>query len=596
MRQNFENPTSGCVFTKSSRFTGMYRLRNYVDEEQLETLFNIPGVMKQTHYRTGQVFVYIPRSIVDAGRRPALLQDYQPESCAETPSGLVLHDYEARAVTFLRTVHRGREGAMLVADPGLGKTITALHALWLDGYLSKRGLILGPNIAKGVWCDPDSDATQHYGMNVIPLEGVKNIDSTVLEKHQFYFCHFEIIYAWAELIYAKLKPSWIIIDESHLLLHGKVGMSKRVRNIAMSASVDRRYALTGTAIPNKRLDLWNQLAIVQPRQWGFSQHDFGVRYCAGYKEENNFGAYWNYDGESRDVELKARLAGTYLRYTTDEVGDGLPELERHAIEVECTDELLWDEYSKAQIDIKGYLKDKNKLKKDKLKIGSTEIKVGGGPNKAGANRLVCLTTLISLVSKMKIASVLPLVDSILQKHDQLVIFTWLRETTEDIVKVLTDTQQIGNKTPAVFGPIHGKMDLKKRKEKARQFAAEQCSIYVATMRSAGTSINSLSSASAVLFVDLYWNTTALHQAENRVRRDGCPHSKVDMYYLLLKGTSDDLFMHKLKEKSVRAANIAEHDKASVTLVQDLIPDKQEENANLDLLCERLLDDDEDEWY
>lgn len=571
---------------------------------QFDSLRQIPGIGSwESKKRPEENGWYIPQSVLDMGRFPATLAEYPPDPNDVTPSGLKLRVYEARAVTCCRLVTCQREGIILAGDPGLGKTLISLQSLHLDNLLSKPGLVIGPNIAKGVWCDDDSDAKKHYGLSILALEGVKNIDVAILNQHTTFFCHFELLHAWQGWIVEKLRPAWLIIDESHLCAHGKVQRSDSARQVSLLASIQRRYCLTGTPIPNERPELWSQLAIAQPRQWGTSAFQFGVRYCGGQREEvdeGGQGGHWTFDGESNDLELKARLAGSFLRFTTEEVESELPPMTRHVIEARCQDDKLLDDYSLAQRDIGRYLREHQgeALPKDTetIRFGSLEVTIDreykSAANKAGAARLVALSTLIGILSKMKQQAALQAVNDVMIAHDRLVVFTWRIATAEWIYNKLADDlaagRLIAGKRPELFGPVHGEMKMERRKELARLFAAQDCSIYIATMGSAGTSINSLSAATAGLMVDLHWNTAQLRQAEKRIHRDGGLMVPKDIYYLVLRHTVDDLFLEKLREKAQRAASLAANDTAGMSLVMDLSP-ANTGGADLDTLCARLMD-------
>ena len=559
----------------------------------------MPGVLpwenKKKPEETGW---YVAQSILDMGKLPANLEDYPCEPNDRTPyGGLKLRTYEARAVTCCRLVTPQREGCIVAGDPGLGKSIIVTHSLHLDGYLDRPGLIIGPNIAKGVWCDEDSDAWRYYRLKVIPLEGVKDINASILTEHNAFFCHYELLHAWQPWIFGTLNPTWLVIDESHLLANQKAQRSEAGRQIALRSSIERRYALTGTPIPNERLELWSQLAMVQPRQWGNNRFQFGVRHCGGRRTEvdaGGQGGHWVFDGESNDIELKARLAGTFLRFTTEEVQSELPPMERHVIEAQCADESLLDEYSLAQRDISKYLALRKPVPQEisTINVGGVSIPLKKADHKPNAVRLVCISTLIGILSRMKQQPAIHAIDEILAQHDRLVVFTWRVATAEWLYNKLADKLaagvRVGGKCPDLWGPVHGEMPMTERKALAKAFAESPIGIYVATMGSAGTSINSLSAASSALIVDLHWNTAALHQAEKRVHRDGSRADKVDIYYLVLRNTVDDLFLEKLQEKAHRAAALAAQDTAGISLVRDLSP-ANAGTVDIDLLCARLMD-------
>jgi len=588
--------TVGCVYQRPTAWPGSCRLLSCQNDFQFSQLQTTPGVWTRESKKKPELNGwYIPVSLLDAGRWPALLEQCPEEPYDVAPSGLKLQRHQARSVSFLRQITAEREGALLVAEMGLGKSCSALHALWLDGFLQQPGVVIAPKLARGVWCDEDSDAYRHYGLKIAPVEGVKNMDLSILESSSCIFCNYEILSSWQTWIFHRFKPAWLIADEIHYCIHQKAQRAKAARELALCATIQRRIGLTGTPLPNERMDLWSQLAIVQPRQWGTTKHFFGLRYCRGERLSEEQGGHWDYSGESNNEELRARLAGTFLCYMTEDITDEMPPLHRHILEANLSSSPLADEYSLAQRDVAAYLKQKGALPAttQALKIGSQTVKLSKNDRKPGATRLVCLTTLIGIVSEMKRAAALEAIGSILKDHNRLVVFSLRRKTAgwiyDQLIALLKAGQTIGGKRPVVYGPVHGEMAMSTRKMLAGQFARDIASVYVATVGGAGTSINDLSAASAVLMVDLHWNTTSLRQAEKRIHRIGCTAPKVDAYYLIAPKTVDDLFLEKIDWKAQVAHGVSEKDSGGMGLVRDLIPDSERDEIDLDLLCERLMD-------
>jgi SNF2 family DNA or RNA helicase len=562
----------------------------------MNVIQEIPGVDFLTLKKQRFEGWCIPISLLEMGRLPACLNDYEPEVNDTTPSGLKLHPYQLKAVTFLRQLAYGKEGAILAGDAGLGKTLISLHSLWLDGLLQKPGVIVGPSLSIPTWCDSDSDATLHYGIKVKGLSGVKNIDPSVLQSWPYFFCHFDILYAWQAWIFQILKPQWMICDESHFLANQNSQMSVATRQLALNASIRRRYALTGTPIPNSRLELWAQLAIAQPRQWGVSRHKFGLRYCAGELMPLEEGGHWDYSGESNTEELRARLAGSYLRFTQEDANSPtIPKLVRHVIETEITDTRLMEDYSLAQRDTKKYLqsKDPSLKEKKKLQVGNSVVQLTHKDRKEPM-ALICFATLISILSKIKRRPALRAAIELLDTHRKLVIFTWHTEMTMwlfDQLSAATPELARTKNYPGlkVYGPATRKMHMSRRKELAVRFSRADSGIYIGTLASVGTSINHLSAASACLQTELTWNTVRLLQGEKRVQREGCPWKTVHAYYLVCRSTIDDYFINTLHEKAQVISKVTPRDSGSAYLVRDLVPDKMQEGSNIDSLCKSLCD-------
>lgn len=475
-----------------------------------------------------------------------------------------------------------------------------LQAFQLDGYLSGPGIICGPLSAQDAWVGEGSDATDHFGLDVFPLSGRKEPDTSVLSQHKHFFIHYDILEAWRIWLCKLVEPKFVIFDESHLLIYQTTGRSEAAYNLSLWHSIDRRYLLTGTPIPNRRLDLWHQLAIAQPRQWSTHRHIFGMRYAGGRRAEESEGGHFIYDGETHTQELQQRLAGTFLRYTRFDVPGEMPELKRRVIPVEpqmhkpAVAELM-EEYHRVATDTINYL-----VEKGDLELGPTtaewegeEIKISAAENKPQAIRLRAISKMIGILSEVKSEEALRGVYALMQDHNLIVFFTWRRKSAARIADaVRTDLRKnksIANKQPEIYGPIDGSMKKKERRKLAREFAKQECAIFVATLGAAGISIDELAAASAVCFVDLHWNPAVLTQAESRVQRLSSPHETVESHYLVVKNTIDELFIEKLVEKSAAAAAVSPNDQIGMNLVADLSATNATSNdaKSLDEICALL---------
>ena len=480
-------------------------------------------------------------------------------------------------------------------------TIIALQSLWLDGFLQGPGIVIGPNLAKPTWCDTDSDAQRHYSLTLKPLEGIKNITPQVLNTWPWFFCHFEILHAWQAWIVYALRPRWLICDESHFLVNQKAQASEAARELSKAVAIEKRIVLTGTPIPNARIELWAQLAIAQPRQWGVSKHTFGTRYCAGELATAEEGGHWSYDGESNTDELKARLAGTMLRFTKYETEDSkIPEMHRHVIEAQIKDPRMMNEYSLAQTDVRAFLRMQREAKNlpQKISIGGKEM--DAAKLQGGNAALTCFSSLISILSKIKRDSALKETIALLQKHTKIVVFTWHAALAKWLYKKLSDlgpmiTEFTGKRGVGIYGPADRDMPIEKRKALATEFAASSTGVYVATLASVGTSINALAAADAGFMTELSWNTVRLIQGENRIQREGCPWPVVHMYYLICRNTIDDIFLKTLQEKVDVIAQINPHDVDGDYLVRDLSPtyisDEKSDKKLASILSDAILDKD-----
>lgn len=589
----YNDPVVGCLYERSEKWRGLYKVLACPSDKH-HMLLQQPGVWVHDNEKKPQESGwYVPRSLLDAGRLAARLQDYAPEPLDEMPlSGVKLYDHQARSVTFLRQVTPEREGCILGAEIGGGKTNAALHALWMDGYLDRPGLIVAPKQARDTWCSEGSDPRVNYGLGIQPLEGKEGFNPDILTKCKTFFIHFEILQAWQPWIFQLLRPSWLVVDELHWATNKSSNRSKALRNVALAGSIERRYGLTGTPITNERRDLWHQLAVVQPRQWGSNPHQFGVRYAGGTRDELG---YWKFDELTNDLELRARMAGTLLLYTKKEVQASVPKLQRHVIEVEQADVEpdLWQTYCDARRDVVGYLQNLGKLEvqAQTIQIGSTTVKLSKNDAKPGNMELVCRTQLQNILGQLKVKPAIKAVDKIMRTHTHLVIFCSRVDTVKTLAKYFKAAYKkppAGVEATQVFGPIHGRVTFEKRIEKAAAFAAAPRGIYISTIDAMQVSINHLKRADATLYTDLFWNAVRLTQSEGRAWRMGNPNEVVDSHFLYFRGTLDDEMLAKLKAKAAAESSMHEEVTAGVSLVRDLTPQGGEaDGSDIDALCRAL---------
>jgi hypothetical protein len=468
-------------------------------------------------------------------------------------------------------------------------TNTTLQALWLDGMLEKPGLIVGPLKCISSWVGPNADPARHFSMTVQPLEGKGAPDVSILQRHRFFFIHYEIADAWSAWLFQVLNPAWIIFDESHQCIN-KSKYSLAAFHLS-SCQAERRYLLSGTPVPKLRYHLFWQLAIAQPRQWDTRPHKYGVRYCAGQQAAEEEGAYWSYEGESNDREYQARLAGLFIRYTQEQIQDQMPSPKRTVIPVQLPDDVL-TEYKEAELRPIQYLKSKGLTKQGgTFRIGDMIVKLTQKDVKPQAMRIRCITLLINILAAAKRQAALHAISEWWARHDKIVIFTWRRESAKWISDKMREAIKTWNREDLyrVYGPIHGGMPHEKRLEKADEFAqdAHKC-IFVATRGACGMSMNELRFATAVINVSLDYTTTNITQGDARVYRMGNPAlDRVELGYLKADRTIDDHIIEIMTKKALAAHKVSSRDEEGYKLMQDLSPSVEDGQTTIDTLCNLL---------
>lgn len=547
---------AGCTLQLVTPIPGMAKLVEVPDTSTLAELLLLPGV----RYMSNRALRgwYVPLGVVHQGRMPALLSEWSPDPEELTPRGLRLDTYERRSVSFLMQGGPGGEGSILAAEPGLGKTCCALQALHRLGLLTRPGVICGNKKSQGAWIGEEKDPAKYFGVHVEPMHGSKP-DLELLKRHQVIFVHYEIIRHWWEAIFRNFPAEWIIFDEIHLLSNPDAEQSKAAASISMAGKVVKRLGLTGTPIENSRMDLWNQLKIVQPRQWDTYHLQFGICYCDGKRGTEYEGGHWSFDGESNTGSLVSRLAGTILHYGPEDIPGGeitFPKAIRSCVEVTDLSQDWWQAYYAALRDT---------------------IVASVGPA-----QLESLTRELGLLSEAKVPAAVEQAKLLLGRgHTHIVTLASRRLSAHMVHRVLK--QELGS---MVFGPVTGAdvTDQEERERLADEFSKQPRGIYVASLGAVGTSINNLDCASGLLHSDLWWNSAKLIQGERRLLRRSNKNPIVEIVYLRVPGTADDKITELIFQKALATQAISSSGVEGVELAKALgicAPEQKSLKAILD---------------
>lgn len=186
-------------------------------------------------------------------------------------------DYQSEAGLFL--VEHPR--AMLVADPGLGKTGTSLLALDMLKLIGSNffpALVLAPKrVADVVWSGEKDKWSSFQHLNVVQITGGLQERLEILRKPtaDIYVINYELV-PWLVTLWPQERwPFKIVIADECSRLKGFRLNKGTVRASALSDIAQftgRWWNLTGTPVPNGLQDLWGQMYFI----------DFGERLKRSY--------------------------------------------------------------------------------------------------------------------------------------------------------------------------------------------------------------------------------------------------------------------------------------------------------------------------
>ena len=162
--------------------------------------------------------------------------------------------------------------AMLVADPGLGKTgmtLSALDMLKLGGSNFFPALVLGPKrVADVVWTNEQEKWDAFQDLSIVKVMGEADVRKAALRKSiaDVYVMNYENVPWLVETFGGGDKwPFKIVIADESSKLKGHRMQKGGVRAKALSdiaRFTGRWWNLTGTPCPNGLQDLWGQMWFV----------------------------------------------------------------------------------------------------------------------------------------------------------------------------------------------------------------------------------------------------------------------------------------------------------------------------------------------
>lgn len=356
-----------------------------------------------------------------------------------------------------------KQGNCIIADDmGLGKTI---QALGIANYFKNNWplLIVTPSSVRYQW----SESIYRF-LPSIPAQHVRQFSNSkdYLGSEPIVIVSYELL-ARNIQIFENRVFGFIILDESHSLKSAKTERTKSVKRIASQAR--HVLLLSGTPALSRPIELYTQLSLVCNSF--MKVHEFGVRYCEGV--QGAFG--WDFKGSSNVAELQLLLKCTCLiRRLKSDVLKQLPDKIR---EIVILDPGL----------IKAATKEMEKMAND-LKEN----------NLKGGERHGLLLKYYAESSKQKVLAVCNYIKDIVEKKMKFLIFA-------HHVYLLDSICQLLKKDKIGFIKIDGKTKVEDRKIFVDKFQqSDDCLVAVLSITAANAGIT-LTSASLVIFAELYWN-------------------------------------------------------------------------------------------
>ena len=306
-----------------------------------------------------------------------------------------------------------------------------------------------------------------------------------------------------------------IVDECHALRNMD---TKRARALVpLLTQAARVVMLSGTPALSRPLELFPQLQVVCPLLFP-RFHEFGLRYCDG--RHTPFG--WDWRGHSNARELQLVLEQLVMvRRMKAHVLSQLPRKVRHQVYLRLpasSRDLRLFQLQAAELD-------------RCLAAAGTGDPVAIEAALSAMERKAEFMALWRRSGELKLPAMIEYVEDLLDARHKMLIFAHHKALLDGFEQHL-----LARNVPHIR--IDGATPPSNRQNLCAKFQGDDSlRIALLSITAASTGLT-LTSASTVIFAELFFNPGILVQAEDRAHRIGQLDS-VNVHYLLAKGTTDD---------------------------------------------------------
>jgi len=399
---------------------------------------------------------------------------------------ITLYPHQEEAKQFLLANRR----CILADAPRVGKTLpTAAAALQ-----HLPAIVVCPAIAKTVWEAAFNKLDPSIPVRII--SGKKQ--AAELITGGVTIVNYDILSSVTD--YAGIKT--VVFDECHRIKNHKAARTKAA--MLMMKKIDRVYALSGTPIPNRPIELWPILHGLGIYRGGW--FDFAARYAKMWS------APWGLDvsGASNIPELKALMRPSVLRRKKEDV---------------------FVDYKEPQVSLITF----------DLPVDKVEQTFDADALVANPNAILAFEGLAEIMREAGMRKIKPaaeFIDDLLQSGEPVVVFAHHKDVVHGLV------EQLKAHKPVV---VVGDTPSAKRNENIAAFQAGKTKVIVGNIAAMSEGVD-LSTADTIVFVECTWSTSALEQASSRVENITKNGIKPVIYLLTIRASLDHNVLAKVLKK------------------------------------------------
>ena len=401
-----------------------------------------------------------------------------------------LYPHQEEAKAFLLNTKR----CILADQPRVGKTLPTAAAT-LEHL---PALIVCPAIAKSVW----SAAINKLNPDVPILTINSKAAAAGLTKQPGVTI---VNYDLLQYLPEKARFETLVLDECHRIKNPKAARTKAAMQLMKVCK--NVFALSGTPIPNRPIELWPILHGLGIYRGGW--YDFAVRYAKMWV------APWGMDtsGASNIPELKALMKPHVLRRKKEDV---------------------FKDYKEPQVSLITF-----DLPVDKRERDFDVDALVRNPDVMLA--FEGLAEIMREAGEKKIKPSTEFIDDLLQSGEPVVVFVHHKDVARGLMETLKAHKPV---------LVVGDTPRAARDKAIADFQAGKTNVIIGNISAMSEGVD-LSRADTIVFVECTWSTSALEQASSRVENIQKNGTKPLIYILTIKASLD----HEVLARVLKKQNI-----------------------------------------
>ncbi len=477
--------------------------------------------------------------------RVEALRSPESWSLLNTPQGFQgeLRGYQQRGLSWLSFLSKCQLGGCLADDMGLGKTIQTLAYIRYQSLHahSNRFMVVCPTSLLSNWQReanrfvPELNVIRYHGpeRGEIELPQADAEPTLLLTSYHTY-----------NIDSNKLGPIlWdaIILDEAQYIKNPQTQQSRSVRKI----NAKQRFALSGTPVENRLLDMWSIMDFLNPGLLG-TRARFQKDFVTPIEKHND---------QQKLSQLQGVLKPFILRRTKldPEIREELPDKQESKIYCELSNRQrsLYEHVLQSSM---GEIKQSESLARRGLilKLLTHLKQICNHPAQFLGEDLVQRS------HSGKLDCLHDLLEAIFEQGDSVIIFSQYRVMLDLL------SNYMGENFSHNISCIHGGLSPKKRQTIIDNFQDPEAppQALLLTLKTGGVGLN-LTKASHVVHYDRWWNPAVESQATDRTHRLGQTKA-VTVHKLIAQGTLEESIDELLTRKSALADHIVQSDEKWLT--------------------------------